>query len=445
MTMTLMTRIRERAQRRLSADGWFGDDDRSASEPSPVRSDDSFLPTGLRIAGAWAWRLVGILLVAYGLIAVIGALRIVVIPVVVAMLLAALLEPAAALLRRHGLNRSLAAAVVLVAGLVVVIGGLTLIVWTFVSQLDSLSAQVQAAFTEIQSWLSGSPLHLPPNQLSNTLDSLGKQISANKGAFAAGALTTAATVGEVLAAMFLTLLTLFFFLRDGAQLWEFLCRLLPRPARVPTTRAGRYSWLTLVSYVRATVLIAFVDAVGIGVGLAILRVPLALPLAALVFLGAFIPVIGATLSGTVAVLVALVTHGPVSALIVLAIVIGVQQLEGHVLQPMIMGRAVALHPLAVILAIATGVVAAGVVGALVAVPLLAVANTAIRYLVEHPRGEPLPRHDPPGTIPTDDHQAHLGESIEEAIERSDPDDPASVIEPPMPGERGADRPSIVDA
>ena len=127
-------------------------------------------------------------------------------------------------------------------------------------------------------------------------------------------------------------------------------------------------------------------------------------MAALVFPGAFIPVIAATLSGTVAVLVAVVTHGPVSALIVLAIVVGVQQLEGHVLQPLIMGRAVALHPLAVILAIATGVVAAGVVGGLVAVPVLAVANTAIRYLVEHPRGEPAPRHDPPGTTPTDTKQ-----------------------------------------
>ena len=431
--MTLMTRMRERTQRRLLAEGWFADDERSASGPPRGRSGealaDSWLPTGLRVAGAWAWRLVGILLVAYGLFALIGALRIVVVPVVVALLLAALLQPAAALLRRRGLNRSLAAAIVLVGGLVVVVGGLGVVVWTFISQFDSLSAQVRAAFTEIQNWLSNGPLHLAPHQLSNAMDGLGKQISANKGAFAAGALTTAATVGEVLAAIFLTLLTLFFFLRDGAQIWEFLCRLLPRPARVPTTRAGRYSWLTLVSYVRATVLIAFVDAVGIGIGLAILRVPLALPLAALVFLGAFIPVIGATLSGAVAILVALVTQGPVSALIVLAIVIGVQQLEGHVLQPLIMGRAVALHPLAVILAIATGVVAAGIVGGLVAIPLLAVANTAIRYLVNHPRGEPLQHADPPGTTPTD-HEAKTEQSVERARERTDPD---AVTEPATRG------------
>jgi len=148
--------------------------------------------------------------------------------------------------------------------------------------------------------------------------------------------------------------------------------------------------------------VAFVDAVGIGIGLFVLRIPLALPLAALVFLGAFIPVVGATLSGAVAVLVALVTKDPLHALLVLALVIAVQQLEGHVLQPLIMGRAVSLHPLAVILAITTGVVAAGIVGGLVAVPLLAVGNTAVRYLVAHPDGEPTLDREPPGTQPSDE-------------------------------------------
>lgn len=437
--MAWMATIRERALRRMASAHQYAsahgpEQPLVASEAVGVVVDDGSVPRSLRIAGAWAWRLVGIALVVYGLIRVIGVLRVVVIPVVVALLLAALLQPAAALLRRQGLNKSLAAAIVLVTGLLVVVGGLTLIVQTFISQLDDLSTQVQAAFTEIQNWLSQGPLHLDPDQLSKGLDELGTQLSQNKGALASGALTTAATLGEVLASIFLVLLTLFFFLRDGAQIWEYLCRLLPRPARVPTTRAGRYSWLTLVSYVRATVLVALVDAVGIGVGLAILHVPLALPLAALVFLAAFIPVIGATLSGAVAVLVALVTQGPVSALIVLAIVIAVQQLEGHVLQPLIMGRAVALHPLAIILAIATGVVAAGIVGGLVAVPMLAVANTAIRYLVHHPDGGPSRPDEAPGTRPADDDQAEAQEAVEETIERADPSDPASVSEPATPGQ-----------
>jgi predicted PurR-regulated permease PerM len=248
-------------------------------------------------------------------------------------------------------------------------------------------------------------------------------VTKNQGALTSGALSTAATLGEVLAGFFVVLFTLFFFLRDGGQIWQFLCRLLPRPARVPAARAGHYSWHTLVSYVRATVLVAFVDAAGIGIGLAVLRVPLALPLAALVFLGAFIPVVGATLSGVVAILVALVTQGPVTALIVLGIVIAVQQLEGHVLQPLIMGRAVALHPLAVILAIATGVVTAGIVGGLVAVPLLAVGNTAVRYLAAHPAGEPTPDRESPGTESTDHDQAAAERADDDETERANPDAP----------------------
>lgn len=319
----------------------------------------------------------------------------------------------------------------LISGLAAVFGGLGLIVGTVISQFDDLSAQVRDGVNEVQTWLTRGPLHLSQAQLTQGFERLQQQVSENQGEITSGALSTATTVGEVVAGFFLVLFTLFFFLRDGAQIWRFLCRLLPRPARVPVARAGHYSWHTLGSYVRATVLVAIVDAVGIGIGLAVLRVPLALPLAALVFLGAFIPVIGATLSGTVAILVALVTQGPVTALIVLAVVIGVQQLEGHVLQPLIMGRAVALHPLAVILAIATGLVVAGIVGALVAVPVLAVANTAVRYLSAHPQGEPTPDREPPGTRPADDEQAEAEQTAqgETPVDQDDPPPVATSVKP----------------
>jgi len=363
---------------------------------------DDGLPRGVRTAGAWAWRIILFIAAAYLLLRVIGLLRVVIIPVVVALLLAALFEPVAAALRKRGMGRSTAAALVLVGGLVVVFGGLGLIIQTFISQLDTLSSQVAEGVDEVQNWLSQGPLNLSQAQLSDAIERAQESLTTNQGALTSGALTTATTLGEVVAGFFLVLLTLFFYLRDGGKIWTFLCRLLPREARVPTARAGHYSWHTLVSYVRATVLVAFVDAAGIGIGLAVMGVPLALPLAALVFLGAFIPVIGATLTGAIAVLVALVTQGPVTALIILAVVIAVQQLEGHVLQPLIMGRAVALHPLAVILAIATGVVVAGIVGGLVAVPLLAVLNTAIRYLVSHPAGEPTPDREAPGTRSADE-------------------------------------------
>ena len=384
---------------------------------------DDVLPRGIRTAGAWAWRFILFVVAAYLFLRVVALLRIVVIPVVVAVLLAALFQPAAAALVRRGVKRSLAAGLVLIAALLLVFGGLGLIVRTFISQIDTLSSQVSDGVDEVQAWLSQGPLHLTDAQLGQYVDRLRQAVTENQGSLTTGALSTAATLGEVVTGFFLVLFTLFFFLRDGGQIWSFLCRLLPRDARVPTARAGHYSWHTLVSYVHATVLVAFVDAVGIGIGLLILRVPLALPLAALVFLGAFIPVVGATVTGAVAVLVALVANGPVSALILLAVVIGVQQLEGHILQPLIMGRAVALHPLAVILAIAAGIVVAGIVGGLIAVPLLAVLNTAVRYLARHPGGEPTPDREPPGTESTDAGRPEADDRAEATERRTDPTEP----------------------
>jgi predicted PurR-regulated permease PerM len=436
--------VRDRARTRLTTarqggslppfqvDSALGDTNGRVVVAKPAPTVDDGIPRGVRIAGAWGWRLILFVATAYLLIRVIAILHIVVIPVAVAMLLAALFEPAVRGLRNRGVNRSLAAGTVLVGGLAVVSGGLGLIVRTFVSQFDDLSVQVREGVDEVERWLARGPLHISQAQLSAGVERLQQEASQHQGMITSGALTTATTLGEVVAGFLLVLFTLFFFLRDGAQIWPFLCRLLPRPARVPVARAGHYSWHTLASYVRATVLVAFIDAVGIGIGLAVLRVPLALPLAALVFLGAFIPVIGATLSGTVAVLVALVTQGPVSALILLGFVIAVQQLEGHVLQPLIMGRAVALHPLAVILAIATGVVVAGIVGALVAVPLLAVANTAVRCLAEHPEGEPTPDREPPGTRPTDDDQAEAEQTAHQTdtlVDQETPPPAATSVNP----------------
>ncbi|MDP9791601.1 putative PurR-regulated permease PerM [Catenuloplanes nepalensis] len=368
-------------------------------EPAPTTDD--LVPRGVRIAGSWAWRIILFVAAGYLLIRVIGLLRVVIIPVAVALLLAALFEPVSARMRRHGVHRSVAAALVLLAALVLVFGGLGLIVQTFIAQYDDLARQVGDGIDEVQAWLTEGPLHLSQGQLNGYVEALQQQISGNQGALTTGAISTAATVGEMLTGFFLVLFTLFFMLRDGGAMWSFLCRLLPSGARLPVARAGHYSWHTLGAYMRATVFVAFVDAVGIGIGLAVMDIPLALPLTALVFLGAFVPVIGATVTGAVAVLVALVAQGPFSALVVLGIVIAVQQLEGHILQPLIMGRAVALHPLAVILAIASGAVLAGVVGSLVAVPLLAVLNTALRYLFDHPDGEPTPDRTPPGTEPAD--------------------------------------------
>ena len=355
------------------------------------------MPYPLRIAAAWSWRLLLVTAAAAAVVWVIARLHQVVVPISIALLLSALLSPVVSWLRKRvRLHRSLATAIVMIGGLAVVAGTLTLVITQFVSSWQELSQNAQAGITKIQGWLKVGPLHLSDKQLTSMLSAANQWLNDHRSTLTTGALSTATTAIDVLASLFLVLFTTFFFLRDGRRIWRFLINLLPAGAREPLSSAGEQSWQTLVAYVRATVLVAFIDALGIGIGLVVLRVPLAFPLAALVFLGAFIPIIGATLSGTVAILVALVTKdSPLVALLVLAVVVGVQQLEGHVLQPAIMGKAVALHPLAVIIAIAGGLVLAGIVGALVAVPIVAVLNTGIRHLSARQRHapDPPPPHD----------------------------------------------------
>jgi predicted PurR-regulated permease PerM len=357
-------------------------------DASTVSGDDREVPHGLRIAAAWAWRLLILGGLAYAVIYLLGRVRIVLVPLVIALLLSALLSPAVSWLLRKGLPRSLATGLVLVGGLLAVAGTLTLVISQFIQGAPALGKSATAGVRQIQDWLKNGRLHLSDGQLDNLIASGQQWVNQHSADLTSSALATATTVFDVFAGLVLVLFSTFFFLRDGRRIWSFLIRLLPSQFRHQLADAGEASWSTLVAYVRATVLVAFIDAVGIGLALVILNVPLAFPLAALVFLGAFIPIVGATLSGAVAVLVALVGNGPITALIVMGAVIGIQQLEGHVLQPFIMGRAVAIHPLAVIVAIATGVVLSGIMGALVAVPIVAVLNTGIRRLVEH-------RHEPP--------------------------------------------------
>ncbi|AXH89482.1 AI-2E family transporter [Micromonospora aurantiaca] len=352
----------------------------AALHSSTVSRDDTEVPHALRIAAAWCWRLIVIGIVTWALLRIVGTISIVIIPLTVALLLSALLAPAVGWLLRARLPRSLATAVVLVGGLAAVVGTLTLVVNEFIKGVPELSQKSSEGVRQIQDWFKTGPLHLSDSQLNRYIDEAQNWINGNTERFTSGAISTAATLAEVLTGTVLVLFATFFFLRDGNNIWRFLVRLLPVAARWKVDDAGRASWATLGAYVRATVLVAFIDAVGIGIFLVLFDIPFAFPLAALVFLGAFIPIVGAFLSGVVAVLVALVDSGPVTALIILGAVIGVQQVEGHVLQPLIMGRAVAIHPLAVIIGIAAGVVLAGIAGALVAVPLIAVLNTAVRRL-----------------------------------------------------------------
>jgi predicted PurR-regulated permease PerM len=350
---------------------------------SPVSSPADvqvLVPKGLRVSAAIGWRL----LVVVAALLVVGYLTAylasVVVPVAIALLLSALLAPLVRLLGEHGVPRGLATAIVLIGGLLVLGGVLTFVIVTFVRGVPDLGAQLNTSINSVVDWLTRGPLHLSNDQLRNFQDQILALVNANQANITASALTTATTIGQTATEALLVVFTLIFFLHGGGGIWQFLLSGVPSRVRPRVDVAGRRGLAALVSYVRATAAVAVVDAVAIGIGLGVMGVPLAVPLAALVFLGAFIPIIGAVLAGSVSVLIALVAQGPIQALIVLAIIVAVMQLEGHVLQPLLLGRAVKLHPLAVVLAIATGLLVAGIAGALLAVPLLAVLNSGIRSL-----------------------------------------------------------------
>jgi len=335
---------------------------------------------GMRIAADWSWRLLVVVAAAAVVYYGVSYLSEITIPIVIALLLSALLSPVRRLLVRHGWKPNLAAIGVFVGGLLVVAGIITLVIRQFVSGAADLADRVSTGLDKVQQWLVTGPLKLSHTQITSATDTIKKTVIANKDSFTSGALSTASSVGRILTGLVLVLFILFFFLRDGEKIWRWIVRLAPTRSRSKIAGAADRAWATLTGYVRATVAVAFVDAVGIGLGLVVLGVPLFVPLTAFVFLSSFIPIVGALASGIVAVLVALVTVGLVKAIIVLAVVIAVQQLEAHVLQPVLLGRAVNLHPLAVAVSIATGVIVGGIVGALLAVPTAACVNAAGRYL-----------------------------------------------------------------
>ncbi len=345
-----------------------------------MRDEQSAVPDSLRVAAAISWRflvLVGALVVVLWLL---DFFLVLVIPLLIAVLLAALTLPLVELGVRYRLPRALAVGLTLLLVVGIVMGLFTLVGTQLASGFADLSSQASDGFLAMQSWLANGPLDLSNQQISTFLEQARGQISANSEEIAARALTITATAGEVVTGAFLVFFSLIFLLLEGNKIWGWLVQLLPQTVHSPVDRAARDGWVTLTAYVRASILVASADAVGIGVGAALLGVPLAIPLAVLVFLGAFVPIVGALVSGGVAVLVALFALGPVTALAMLGVVILVQQLEAHVLQPLLLGRAVSVHPLAVVLAIGAGLLVAGIVGALFSVPLVAFLNTVVHSL-----------------------------------------------------------------
>ncbi|MGE5695255.1 MAG: AI-2E family transporter [Candidatus Sericytochromatia bacterium] len=359
--------------------------------PAP---EDAAVPPLLRKGAAWSWRLLVIFGLVFALLYVFKRLEFIFVPVAIATILAALFLPGVDWLDRHGVPRGWSVFLLLLFGIALVGGVLAFVVSQFIQGLPDLVDQVTHSIDTAKNWLIHGPIHLNEQQIDNAGKSAVDALRNNQEKLTSGAMSTAGTITEIVTGAFVVLFTLIFLLYGGRNIYEFVTRIFPAHVREKVRRAGKAGFGSLIGYVRATFLVALVDAIGIGTGLAIMGVPLALPLASLVFLGAFIPLVGAVIAGFLAVVVALLSKGFIYALITLGLIIAVQQLEGHVLQPLVMGRAVSIHPLAVVLGISTGGVLAGIVGALLAVPAIAFANSAVRVLLERDEDVGAPGETP---------------------------------------------------
>ena len=362
----------------------------AGDEPPPPLTGSSRLagwgvPPAVLKTTAWALCIIILFFAAGQVLALLAFFSEVTIPLAIAMLTTALAAPAVDVLDRIGVPRGVAALIVVLLGLVVVFGLLTLVGTQVANQAERLTSDVTEGIDQVQEWLREGPLGLSDAQLTAVIDNVQETVQGAGGSEVVDrAAEVGTTVTHVFTGLFIVLFSTYFFCAQGASIWTWLVQLFPRSARSGLDASGRVAWVSLTAFVRATVLVAFTDALGIAIGALVLGVPLVIPLGVLVFLGAFVPIIGAAVSGAVAVLVALVAQGPVIALVMLAVVVAVQQLEAHVLQPFLMGRLVAVHPLGIILAIAIGLVAGGIVGALIAVPLAACANAVRKYWANQP-------------------------------------------------------------
>lgn len=351
-------------------------------EPSSTRPRDDAVPRSLVVAAAIALR---VLVVAAGVALVAWAawrLLLVVVPVVVALLLATLMAPAARQLERLGLRPSASASLVLVGAVLVIAGVFALLIPALAGEVDEVRESIQAGVQEIGGWLTTGPLNLSADAVDRTVDSVVGELQGSGGQIATRAVSGATVAAEVLAAVLLTLVLAFFFVKDGAGIWAWLVGLW-NPRHQPHVRAlGDRAWRVLSAYFRGVAFVATVDAVLIGAGLFIVGVPLALPLMVLTFLAAFFPIVGSVLAGAAAVLVALVTNGPGTALVVFGLIVLVQQVEGNVLYPMVVGRSLRLHPVATLLALSVGAVIGGVAGAFLSIPVAAVLASVLAYARE---------------------------------------------------------------
>jgi predicted PurR-regulated permease PerM len=334
------------------------------------------VPPLLQTMAAWSWRLLLTGLVIYLAFRFAVFLRLVTLPFIAAMLATALFQPLAAWLRRHGFSPLLSTWCTFLLGLVLVAGALTLLTTQISSEYPVLFAELRKTVTHLQHSLAGPPFHLKSARLSKLTSDVLNYISQHKSVVAGTVLTGGKYATEFLAGGVLTLFIGFFLLKDGAAIWKWLIHGMAPEAKRRMAHAGDQGWRALVNYMRGTTVVACIHAVLLGLALWILGVPLLVPLIILVFIAAFIPLIGILVVGALAILVALATKGVVAAIILLAVLLVENQIEGHLLQPLVVGRIVKLHPLAIILVLAVGGIIAGIPGAIIAVPTAALITYA---------------------------------------------------------------------
>jgi predicted PurR-regulated permease PerM len=345
--------------------------------------DDAPRPLGERSTiriGAYAWAIIGIVGVLLILLQILDRLSILVIPLGIALFPAAILTPLAVRLKARGLRDALVATLLVLGTLVVIAGTITVLVPLVADQIDNISASVNEGIEELRAFLARGPFGLAPMELSDLVDQARQSVREADVVSSGTVGSVAGQAGRFLTGLIVFVIALFFYVKDGPSIAAWLRRQFPSAMRDDASEIGGLVWTTIGSYFRGQLLVALIDAVGIALGLVVLRVPLALPVGVLVFFGSLFPVVGAFISGFVAVVIALATRGFVVALIVLGIVLAVQQLEGNVLQPVILGRATQLHPLAVVGALIAGGSLLGILGAFIAVPVVASAWRAISYV-----------------------------------------------------------------
>ena len=355
--------------------GRTGRSDRRENVPEQNR-----VPSWLATGAAWSWRLLLLAIAIYLISRLLGILYVVVVPCIAALLLTALLQPLTSRLRRAGLPALAATWVTLLIALIVVGGLITLVANRVSADYPTLLAETKHTTAQVQSWLAGPPFHVKNNNIQKYLNNIPSYLSKHKSLVEGTVVTGGKIASEFFGGLVLMLFVTFFLVKDGDRIWNWLIGAMRTDTARRMDRAGHASWLVVVYYMRGTVLVAAIHAIVVGVALWIMGVPLAVPLAVLVFLAAFVPLVGLLAAGALAIVVTLATKGWVDAVVLLGILIIEDQLEAHLLQPQVVGKMIRLHPLAVILSLAAGGILAGIPGAVVAVPIVAVITRALPEL-----------------------------------------------------------------